>query len=78
MCRRHIEGEDFLFFQHGENHNYGISIHWTSLNPPNPYVMISEGRSLFRPQELLELVQLLKDLKSNHKRSPRKKRKSGV
>jgi hypothetical protein len=77
LCRRRIDGDDFLFFQNAESHNNGISVHWTNLNPPNPYIVISDGRSLFRPQELLELVQLLKDLKPAKKRSPRKKRKSG-
>jgi hypothetical protein len=78
LCRRRIDGEDFLFFQNVENHSNGISIHWTSLIPPDPYVVVSAGRSLFRPKELLELAQLLKDLKSSIKRSPRKKREYGV
>ncbi len=77
LYRRHIDGEDFLFFQNVETHNNGISIHWTNLKPSNPYMVISDGRSLFRPQELLELVQLLQDLKPTKKRSPQKKRKSG-
>jgi hypothetical protein len=37
--------------------------------------VISEGRSLFSPRDLLELVQLAKDLKATRKRSyPRKRR----
>ena len=78
LWRRRIDGEDFLIFQNMENHNNSISVYWTSLNQPNPYIVISDGRSLFRPKELLELVQLLKDLKGSKKRPSRKKRKSGV
>ncbi len=75
LFHRCIYGEDFLFFQNAENHNNNISAHWTSLKPPNPYVEISDGRSLFRPRDLLELVQFAKDIKPARKRCCSKKAK---
>ena len=73
LFRRCIDGEDYLFFQNVENHNNNISAHWTSLKPPNPYVEISGGRSLFRPRDLSELVQFAKDIKPAKKRRCSKK-----
>ena len=73
LFRRCIDGEDYLFFQNVENHNNNISAHWTSLKPPNPYVEISDGRSLFDPRDMLELVQFAKDIKPVRKRSCSKK-----
>jgi hypothetical protein len=75
LFRRCIDGEDWLFFQNQENRDNRIPTSWTSLYPPDPYIVISEGRSLFSPRDLLELVQLAKDLKATRKRSyPRKRR----
>ena len=78
LSRRCIDGEDFLFFQNVENHNNIISSHWTSLKPPNPYIVISDGRSIFCPIDLLELVQLIRDLKVTTRRVRRKKVKKGL
>ena len=73
MSRRCINGEDFLFFENAESHNNNISAYWTSLKPPNPYVAISDGRSLFCPKDLLELVQLAKDINpAGRRRRPKK------
>ena len=69
MSRRCIDDEDFLFFQGAENRNNSISERWTNLKPPNPYIAISDGRSLFCPKDLLELVRLVKDLRTANKRN---------
>ena len=55
-----------------------LPIHYTDLIEPDSYVFISEGRSMFRPKELLELVRFLKGLKDDKTRLSRKKRKSNV
>jgi hypothetical protein len=40
----------------------GIPAVWTDLEPPDPVVTISAGRSAFRVEDLLELVRLLASL----------------
>lgn len=75
MSSRCVDDEDFLFFQDAENRDNSISAHWTSLKPPNPYIAISDGRSLFYPKDLLELVRLVKDLRTAKKRNRMRKAK---
>jgi hypothetical protein len=75
LFQRCIGGEDYLFFDYQAKHNANISARWTSLMSPNPYVVISDGRSLFCPKDLLELVQLTRDIKSVRKRRYTKKAK---
>jgi hypothetical protein len=72
---RCFDDEDFLVFQGAEGRNNSISARWTSLKPPNPYIAISNGRSLFCPKDLLELVRLVKDLKTAKKRNRGRKAK---
>ena len=67
-----------VLFQYLEGHDTRIPAHWTSLIPPDSYVLVSEGRSLFHPRDLLELVQLVKDLKKSGRQSSQKKRKAGM
>jgi hypothetical protein len=40
----------------------GIPAGWTDLEPPDPVVTISAGRSAFRLEDLLELVRLMATL----------------
>jgi hypothetical protein len=75
LYRQRHHGEDWLFFQNLEKHKDSIPACWTSLKPPNPYIAISDGRSLFCPKDLLELVQLIKDVKATKKRSRQRKTK---
>ena len=75
LFSRSFGGEDYLFFQNKQNRDNRIPAYWTSLNPANPYVVISGGRSLFCPKNLLELVQLIKDLKVTARRTRRKSHK---
>jgi hypothetical protein len=76
LFRRCINGEDWLFFQNVENRDNRIPTSWTSLYPRDPYLVISNGRSLFSPKDLLELVHLTKDLKATRGQSRQKTRSS--
>jgi len=75
LHRQQNHGEDWLFFQNLKKHKDSIPVRWTSLKPPNPYVAISDGRSLFCPKDLLELVQLAREIKSAGKQHCSKKAK---
>ena len=43
---------------------------WTSAVPPDPFVVVAEGRSAFRVQDLLELTALLKQLDEEASHGP--------
>jgi hypothetical protein len=38
---------------------------WTSVAPPDPFVTVAAGRSLFRAEDLLALVRLLRRLEGS-------------
>jgi Family of unknown function (DUF5372) len=46
-----------------DGHFVSIPSGWTSLEPTDPYVAISGGRTAFRYQDLLALAQLIEVLR---------------
>ena len=40
-----------------------MPIFWTNYAPDDPFIRISEGRALFRAEDLLELHKVIHDLK---------------
>ena len=59
MTYRHNWGEYRVYFHDDQDRLVALPASWTSLFPPDPFVLISAGRSAFRVQDLLELAQLL-------------------
>ena len=57
------QGERRVYFYNSENHLVSVPLHWTDLEPPDPFVTISDGRAFFRVPDLLRLVRLLDDIK---------------
>ena len=55
-------GEDRVYFHDEEGRLSSLPAAWTSAVPPDPFVVVANGRSAFRVQNLLELVALLKQL----------------
>jgi Family of unknown function (DUF5372) len=55
---RHNWGENRVYFHDDEGQLVSIPAAWTSVFSPDPFVVISAGRSAFRVQDLLELAQL--------------------
>ena len=78
LFSRCCSGEDYLFFQSKQNRDNRIPTRWTSLKPPDSYVVIAGGRSLFRPTDLLDLVQLVRDVTVTAKRARRRRTKKGL
>ena len=37
-----------------------LPVEWTDLSPPDPFVLLSQGKALFRPGDLIELSEFLK------------------
>ena len=61
-------GEDRVYFEDDQGRAVSLRAQWTSIFSPPPVVAIAAGRSAFRADDLLELVQLLRGLKPKGKR----------
>ena len=55
-------GENRVTFVDGEGQLRALPADWTSVVPPDPFVAVSAGRALCRPDDLLALVALLRAL----------------
>jgi len=55
-------GEERVYFDDDEGRLCSVPAGWTSLSPPDPFVVVSAGRSPFRVADLLELSRLLEGL----------------
>jgi hypothetical protein len=67
----HTWGERRVFFpKPADQRVYSLPASWTDVEEPDPFVVMSAGRSLFRPADLLTLADLLKGL------CPAKRRRS--
>jgi hypothetical protein len=60
-------GEDRVFYRQEDGELISIPAGWTSLYEPHPFNVISQGRSVFRFRELLELARLIEDFMSEGK-----------
>ena len=58
----HSWGEERVSFHDQEGRLRSLPAIWTSVAAPDPFVVISAGRSLFRVKELLVLASLLREL----------------
>jgi hypothetical protein len=61
---RHNWGEDRVFFSDAKGQIVSIPANWTSVVGEDPFVVVAAGRAYFRPQELLQLGDLIQALKS--------------
>ena len=59
MTYRHNWGENRVYFHDEQGQLAAIPADWTSVAPPDPFVVVSGGRSLFCFEDLLELARLL-------------------
>ena len=58
-CRR-TWGEDRAYYHDKKGKLSSFPARWTSVVPPEPFVVVAGGRSPFRLTDLLELSRLLK------------------
>jgi len=63
-------GEDRVYFHDEDGRLVSLPAAWTSVIPPDPFVVMAEGRSAFRLQDLLELAVLLKQLDGENSDGP--------
>ena len=55
-------GEDRVTFHDREGRLRGLPASWTSVVGPDPFVVLSAGRAVFRVEDLLALVELVRGL----------------
>jgi len=65
---QHCWGDDQVYFYHDRGCLIGLPVQWTSLAPPDPFVILSAERSAFRPADLLALTRLIEELQSGGER----------
>ena len=66
-------GENRVFFVDDEGRTRWLPASWTSIEPPDPFVVMAAGRAAFRAQDLLELARLIGGLQSNPAGDKRRK-----
>ena len=59
---RHNWGEDRVYYYDEQNQLKSLLLSWTSAQSPDPFVVISAGRSPFRIEDLLKLISLVRNI----------------
>lgn len=62
--RRSGPDEDRLYLEVEPGRVVPIPAAWTSLAPPDPFILLAGGRSLFRVEDLLRLCDLVADIRA--------------
>ncbi len=62
-CRRNW-GEDRVYFHDESGRLVSLPAGWTNAVSPDPFVVVSAGRSAFRAQDLIELARLVRSFSS--------------
>jgi hypothetical protein len=57
-------GEDRVSYRDARGRERSMPVAWTSMAAADPFVVVAAGRSLFRLEDLIALVALLRDLKA--------------
>jgi hypothetical protein len=64
VVRKMNWAEDRVFFFGDGGQLTSMPAGWTDVDPPDPYVVLSAGRSIFRIEDLLALALLLDGLRA--------------
>jgi hypothetical protein len=59
---RHNWGDDRIHFYDDSERLISLPVQWTSISPPDPFVVLSAGRSAFRCADLLALARMIEEL----------------
>jgi len=60
-------GNQRVFFNDDNGRMISLPVQWTSILPPDPFVVLSAGRSAFRATDLSELARMVDELQSGDK-----------
>ena len=59
MTSKQLWGEDRVTLQYPDGSIQSVPVGWTDLLPADPYLSVGQGRSRFRVEDLLALVELV-------------------
>ncbi|MDA2924468.1 Y4bD/Y4pK family protein [Acidobacteria bacterium AH-259-L09] len=62
MTWRQAWGEDRVYFHDEAAQLCSFPTRFTSLAPPDPFVVLARGRSYFRIEDLIQLAKLVQEL----------------
>lgn len=68
VVRKHTWAEDRVFFFDDDGQVCSLPAGWTDVDPPEPFEVVSAGRSVFRVGDLLALVALIENLRPPKRR----------
>ena len=57
-------GEDRVFYRDTNDRMRHLPARWTSLAAPDPFVMAAAGRAYFRLENLIQVAELIQDLRA--------------
>ncbi|MFC1858058.1 DUF5372 family protein [Thermodesulfobacteriota bacterium] len=57
-----------VFFINTKGRKSSVPLDWTDIGPKDPFVVVSDGRALFRVEDLLGLVRLIKEIYSANRK----------
>ena len=63
LMHRKTWGEDRVFFYDEQGQLKSLPASWTSFGAVDPFVALSGGQALFRPEDLLKLADLLDEIR---------------
>jgi Family of unknown function (DUF5372) len=69
---RHNWGENRVFFVDDDGQTRWLPAAWTSVELPDPFVVMAAGRAAFRAQDLLELARLIDALEPQSSQGKRR------
>jgi Family of unknown function (DUF5372) len=62
LTSRHNWGEDRVYFHDAAGQLRSVPAAWTDAVPADPFVAVAAGRALFRPDDLLAAVALIREM----------------
>ena len=62
--RRRLQDGERIYLEVAPGRTVWLPSSWTSLGPKDPWIVWSEGRALFRFDDLLQLAELVEQLRS--------------
>jgi hypothetical protein len=68
VVRKNNWAEDRVFFFNDDGQLVSIPAGFTDVDPPDPFVAVSAGRSAFRVEDLLEVATLVEGLRPVRRR----------
>ena len=63
LARLQRWNQDWIYYAHSRGNQVPLPVAFTDLAPVDPFVALSNGRSLFRADDLLQLARLVKELR---------------